>query len=229
MNKLQLKTYAKKIMFFMIGCFIIQIGVSFFIKSNTGVDSNTILLQGIANKLPVTVGQANMFIMGSVFVFMILFARNYINLGTFLALITAGPFLDLINKISVNLSFESIPYVICLIIVALSCVIIAIGFSILKSANLGVSPTDQLPFIICDKTGFQYKWVRITIDVLFVVIGFSLGGVLGLGTIVITFTVGPAIQYLLPIIGPRVEALIDATSTPTDESEAINSVETIIE
>lgn len=195
-------------MFFLVGCFIIQLGVAFFIKSNTGVDSFTIFMQGLANLLHITVGQSNILVMGLVFVGMLIFTREYIRLGTFLAVITAGPFLDFINNVLDNVGIDALPLIVRLLIVAVSCVVIAIGFSILKSAELSVAPTDQLPLIIVDKTKWQYKWVRITMDVIFIVVGFSLGGVLGLGTIITTLLIGPCIQYFLPIVEKKAEKII---------------------
>lgn len=208
MNKINFKNYFIRILFFLVGCFIIQLGVAFFIKSNTGVDSFTIFMQGLSNLLNITVGQANILVMGIVFVGMLIFTREYIRLGTFLAVITAGPFLDLINMSLNNLGIDSLPLVVRLLIVAVSCVVIAIGFSILKSAELSVAPTDQLPLIIVDKTNWQYKWVRIGLDITFIVIGFSLGGVLGLGTIITTLLIGPCIQYFLPIIEKKAAQVI---------------------
>ena len=208
MSKFNIKNYIVRIMFFLVGCFIIQLGVAVFIKSNTGVDSFTIFMQGLANLLHITVGQANILVMGIVFIGMLIFTREYIRLGTFLAVITAGPFLDLINNLLNNVGIDALPLIVRLLIVAISCVVIAIGFSILKSAELSVAPTDQLPLIIVDKTSWQYKWVRITMDVIFIVVGFSLGGVLGLGTIITTLLIGPCIQYFLPIIEKKAEKII---------------------
>lgn len=208
MKNFNYRVYSLKILCFIIGCFIIQLGVAFFIRSNTGVDSCTILMQGLSNLLHITVGQANILVMAIVFLGILLFAREYIRLGTFLAVVTAGPFLDLINNFLEGYGIESFPFVSRVLIVALSCVIIAIGFSILKSAELSVSPTDQLPLIIVDKTNWQYKWVRISIDVLFVIVGFTLGGTLGLGTIITTLLIGPCIQLFLPTIEKRVAMII---------------------
>lgn len=208
MSNFNIKNYIVRIMFFLVGCFIIQLGVAFFIKSNTGVDSFTIFMQGLANLLHITVGQSNILVMGIVFVGMLIFTREYIRLGTFLAVITAGPFLDFINNVLDNVGIDALPLIVRLLIVAVSCVVIAIGFSILKSAELSVAPTDQLPLIIVDKTKWQYKWVRITMDVIFIVVGFSLGGVLGLGTIITTLLIGPCIQYFLPIVEKKAEKII---------------------
>lgn len=193
-------TYIKKIICFLLGCFIIQIGVAFFINASTGGDSCVVFTQGISNTLHITVGMANTIFLCAALVILLLFARKRISIGTFLAAFGTGIFLDLSNFVIQKLSLESLPYVIRLFVVAGSCVIIAIGFSIQKTADLGVAPHDELPFLVSDITKIQYRWVRIGFDVTYVVIGYLLGGVFGLGTIVATLLLGPTIQFFLPII-----------------------------
>ncbi|RXD24659.1 membrane protein, partial [Acinetobacter baumannii] len=63
------------------------------------------------------------------------------------------------------------------------------------------------PIIICDKLKWQYKWVRITFDVILVVLGFTLGGKLGLGTIIATLLIGPCIQFFLTPIETKITQL----------------------
>ena len=84
------------------------------------------------------------------------------------------------------------------VIVAVSCIIIAIGFSFLVSTELGVAPNDLVPLIIRDKTNFQYRWIRIGLDLSFLVVGYLLAGVVGLGTIIAVLFTGPAIQFFMP-------------------------------
>ena len=121
MSKFNIKNYIVRIMFFLVGCFIIQLGVAFFIKSNTGVDSFTIFMQGLANLLHITVGQANILVMGIVFIGMLIFTREYIRLGTFLAVITAGPFLDLINNLLNNVGIDALPLIVKTVIKLYEC------------------------------------------------------------------------------------------------------------
>ena len=103
-------------------------------------------------------------------------------------------------------------FIIRLLTVQVSCVIIAIGFSIQKTANLGVAPHDEIPFLIVEFTKVQYRWVRITLDVSYIVIGFLMGGVFGLGTIVATMCIGPSIQYFLPKVEKPIEKFINGNA-----------------
>lgn len=214
-------TYFKKIICFLLGCFIIQIGVAFFINANTGGDSCVVFAQGISNTLHITVGTANTIFLCTALVILLLFARNKIGLGTFLAAFGTGIFLDVSNMVIQKLSLESLPYVVRLFIVAGSCIIIAVGFSIQKTANLGVAPHDELPFLVSDATKIQYRWIRIGFDVTYVVIGYLLGGVLGLGTIVATLLLGPTIQFCLPKVQKTFIKFID-----DDNDDVVVSSET---
>ena len=201
-----MKLYIKKIFCFLLGCFIIQIGCAAFINANTGGDSCVVFIQGISKALNITVGSANYIFMFCALVLLLIFARNKISLGTFLATLAAGMFLDIANEAIQKLSIESMPFVVRILVVAISCVVISIGFSIQKTANLGVA------FVISESFKIQYRWIRICLDLTYVVAGYLLGGVFGLGTIVATLLLGPTIQFFLPIVERPVKKFL-GTST----------------
>lgn len=83
-------------------------------------------------------------------------------------------------------------------LVGLGCFIIAIGFSILSSTNVGMAPNDIIPFIIKDKIKLEYRWIRMGFDAIFLIIGYLLGGIVGLGTVISMLITGPFIQTCLP-------------------------------
>ena len=55
--------------------------------------------------------------------------------------------------------------------------------------------------VISEKLKKPFGIVRVIVDVCFAVTGFALGGVLGLGTVICAFLVGPAAQIFLPVSG----------------------------
>lgn len=207
-----MKLYIKKIFCFLLGCLIIQIGCAAVINANIGGDSCVVFIQGISKALNITVGSANYIFMFCALVLLSIFARNKISLGTFLATLAAGMFLDIANEAIQKLSIESMPFVVRILVVAISCVVISIGFSIQKTANLGVAPHDEIPFVISESFKIQYRWIRICLDLTYVVAGYLLGGVFGLGTIVATLLLGPTIQFFLPIVERPVKKFL-GTST----------------
>lgn len=206
----------KRLILFFVGMSIIQFGVALFLKTNIGSDTFTVFTQGLAETLDktslkdfsivkwiagsdkVTPGVANMIIYLALFVIIIFIEKKRINIGTLICVVGVGPIIDLGVKVVSYFPVESYNYFIRALLVVFGCLIIAIGFSVLSATNVGVAPNDIVPFIIQDKTKFQYRWIRIGLDGGYLIIGFLLGGKIGLGTIISMLAIGPFIQFCLP-------------------------------
>lgn len=215
MKKIDVKLLAKKLVLFLLGVWIIQAGVALFIKASIGSDPFTAFTQGLSSVLGLSVGAASTCITATLIVIIALVDWHYLNIGTILSTICAGPFINLMTKVFEPIPMDSfvigaIPYsnyFIKSIFLIIGCVIIAIGFSLLKSTNLGVSANDIVPLLISDKTKVSYGKVRICMDLTLLVVGFFLGGVIGIGTVIAALLQGPIIQYCMPVIDKLVAPL----------------------
>ena len=206
----------KRIVLFFLGMSIIQLGVALFLKTNIGSDPFTVFTQGLsmalnktgvkdfslvqmlAGKSEITPGIANMIILIVLFVIILFTEKSRIKIGTLICVVGVGPIIDLGVNIISYFPVDSYNYVIKMILLLAGCFIIAIGFSILSASNLGVAPNDIIPFIIQDKTKIEYRWIRISLDAIFLIGGFLLGGKVGIGTIIAMLSQGPFIQLCLP-------------------------------
>ncbi|HEY8890808.1 MAG TPA: hypothetical protein VIM70_11195 [Clostridium sp.] len=188
----------KRLILFFIGMSIIQIGVALFLKTNIGSDPFTLFTQGLAFSLKKTPGNANMIILFVLFCIILIVERKRIKIGTIICLVGVGPIIDLGVKAVSFFPIASLNIGIKLLLVIFGCVLIAIGFSILSASNLGVAPNDIIPFIVKDKTNLQYRWIRMALDISFVIMGFAFGGIFGIGTIISALLTGPCIQFFLP-------------------------------
>ena len=206
----------KRIILFFLGMSIIQLGVALFLKTNIGSDPFTVFTQGLsmalnktglkdfslvqmlAGKSEVTPGIANMIILMVLFLIILFTEKKRIKIGTLICVVGVGPIIDLGVNIISYFPVESYNYVIKMILLLAGCFIIAIGFSILSASNLGVAPNDIIPFIIQDKTKIEYRWIRTSLDAIFLIGGFLLGGKVGIGTIIAMLSQGPFIQLCLP-------------------------------
>lgn len=192
------KNLFKRIVLFCLGMAIIQLGVALSLVTNIGSDCFTVFTQGVSRVLNTTPGYANMAIL-FVYICIILFVdRKYIKIGTFICLIGVGPLIDFLISMCSILPIADANIIIKCIVIILANVIVAIGFSILSATNLGVAPNDIIAFLLRDKTKFQYKWIRMTIDFSYLIIGFMLGGIVGIGTIISALILGQVIQFFLP-------------------------------
>ncbi len=226
----------KRIILFFVGMSIIQFGVALFLKTNIGSDPFTVFTQGLAFALDktglrnfsvvkmisgtdqVTPGVANMIILIVLFAVILLVERSRIKIGTLICVVGVGPIIDLGVKVVSYFPVESYNYFIKALLVVFGCLIIAIGFAVLSATNVGVAPNDIVPFIIQDKTKVQYRWIRITLDAGFLIIGFILGGKVGIGTVIAMITTGPFIQFCLPYGEKFVSLLVNEKEVDVEDS-----------
>ena len=209
----------KRLFLFFIGMSITQIGVALFLKTNIGSDPFTLFNQGLAFLLKRTPGNANMIILFVLFCIILLVERTRIKIGAIICVVGVGPIIDLGVKAVSFFPIASLNIVVKILLVVFGCILIAIGFSILSATNLGVAPNDIIPFIIKDKTKLEYRWIRMALDVSFLIIGFTLGGIFGIGTIISALLTGPCIQFCLPYGEKFVNAIVKNQAEEVEEEE----------
>ena len=199
----KLSEATKRIIIFLIGMSIIQFGVALFLRMNIGSDPFTVFTQGLANTLNnlgvnATTGTANRIILIVLFSIILLLNKSHTKIGTMICVVGVGPIIDLgVSMVSI-LPVESYNYLLKMFLIALGCFIIAIGFSMLSATKVGVAPNDIIPFIIKERTNWEYRWIRILMDAVLLISGSILGGTVGVGTIIAMATTGPFIQLCLP-------------------------------
>ena len=229
----------KRLVMFFVGMSIIQFGVALFLKTSIGSDSFTVFTEGLATVLnktglkdlsivhmitgraEVTPGVANMIILIVLFIGILIVDRKRIKIGTLICVIGVGPIIDLGVKAVSYFPIESANIFVKMLLVLGGCFIIAVGFSIMSESDIGVAPNDIVPFIIKDKLNCQYGWVRIAFDATFLIVGFILGGKVGIGTIIAMLAIGPFIQFCLPYGKKFVGIVLNGKEKSNNESTVI--------
>lgn len=216
----------KRLTLFFIGMTIVQFGVALYLRTNIGSDPFTIFTQGLAltlNNVGVnaTTGTANRIILVILFAIIFLVQKKYIKIGTFICAIGIGPIIDMAVNVVSYFQIQNCSYAGKIALVVLGCFVIAIGFSILSSTNVGMAPNDIIPFIIKDKIKLEYRWIRMGFDATFLIAGYLLGGTVGLGTVIAMLITGPFIQTCLPY-GEKIVNFILAEESLSNGVEDIN-------
>ena len=229
----------KRLVMFFVGMSIIQFGVALFLKTSIGSDSFTVFTEGLATVLnktglkdlsivhmitgraEVTPGVANMIILIVLFIGILIVDRKRIKIGTLICVIGVGPIIDLGVKAVSYFPIESANIFVKMLLVLGGCFIIAVGFSIMSESDIGVAPNYIVPFIIKDKLNCQYRWVRIAFDATFLIVGFILGGKVGIGTIIAMLAIGPFIQFCLPYGKKFVGIVLNGKEKSNNESTVI--------
>lgn len=70
-------------------------------------------------------------------------------------------------------------------------------------AQLGPGPRDGLMTGLARRTGWSLRLVRTGIEVTVLAVGFVLGGIVGLGTVLYALAIGPLLQMFLPWVVVR--------------------------
>jgi uncharacterized membrane protein YczE len=95
-------------------------------------------------------------------------------------------------------------------------VVIAIGSGLYLSTDLGPGPRDGLMTGLHHRFGWSIRRARTAVEVTVLVLGWALGGTVGLGTLVFAFGIGPLVQITLGIfdredrVGRRRRARLEA-------------------
>jgi NifU-like protein involved in Fe-S cluster formation len=78
-----------------------------------------------------------------------------------------------------------------------------------KGLRSQVGTMYSIGFILSDQTHVQFRWCRITCDIIAVLIGFLCGAVVGVGTVITAFCMGPLIKYFGDIIQKKIPLQFD--------------------
>ena len=187
--------------YFIAGVAITAVGAAIFVLTATGTDPFGVLMQGTARLLGVSNGTAHMGLNATFLLLILCFARKYIHVGTFASLVVIGPMIDLSTFLLRGFIGEWQPLALRLAISAGGVVLIAFGLSGIINASVGVGANDLISIILSDRLHRQFRWVRIAVDASFVLIGWPLGGVVGIGTVFCVLLIGPVSQFFVPHTG----------------------------
>jgi len=75
-------------------------------------------------------------------------------------------------------------------------------------AGLGPGPRDGLMTGLVRRTGGSVRVVRTGIEVLVLIVGWLLGGTVGVGTVLYAIAIGPLVHLLLPLLTTRSRAAV---------------------
>ena len=196
----------RRILMSLAGVLICAVSVGIFKIAALGVDPFQSLMSGLDNWIPIPFGTLYMLVNLVLLTFSLVADRRNIGLATFINLFLLGYITQFSYELlQVWLPAPSMPVrVLCLIV---GIVILCFSSSLYMTANLGVSTYDAVAITLSGKWKLgQFQYVRICCDLVCVILGttiFLLSGgtlaqvptIVGIGTIVTAFFMGPLIQF----------------------------------
>ena len=196
---------AVRVVLLLIGLWIAHLGVTLFLQTNLGSDPFNVFVQGLFRAIPwpewagMTHGRVHLLVSLLIMVVLLVVDRSYVGIGTVLCMALGGPIIDVYTLWLAPFLNETLPLAVRVPMLAVGCIILAFGMTIVIRSQAGTGPNDLVAVVLSDKSGKPFGPVRIGVDLTFALVGFALGGVVGIGTIICAFLIGPAAQLFFPV------------------------------
>jgi len=193
------------------GLWLFGTGEALLVIADLGVGPWTVLAQGISTKAPIDIGVATFLISLTVLLVWIPL-RERPGLGTIANAIVIATALQVMSS--------AIPHpenpAVRIVVVIVGIGFVGIGSGLYLTTNLGPGPRDGMMTGIHYKTGWPVSAVRLGIEVTVLVIGWFLGGTVGIGTVLFALLIGPFVGYGLKGVGilAGAKATIESDSEP---------------
>lgn len=200
-----MKTTFVRVIILFVGLIIAHFGVSLFLLANLGSDPFNVMIQGLSRTVAdvitsplVTHGNTHMAVSILIIIGLLFVDRSYIKIGTLICMFCGGPIIDVFNMVLGSVITPDSAMAVRVISNVLGCVILALGMSVVIKSDAGTGPNDLVGVVISDKTKKKFSVIRMMVDACFLVCGWLLGGVVGIGTVICLFLVGPVAGFFLP-------------------------------
>ncbi|MDA8234338.1 MAG: hypothetical protein M0Z31_05900 [Clostridia bacterium] len=180
-----------------IGLFLYAVGIVMTINANLGLSPWDVFHQGLSNITGITMGQASILV-GFVLVIIDALLGERIGWGTLSNMLFIGLFIDffLINKLIPT--FQG--FIPSLIMMSAGMFIIGVGSCFYMGVGLGSGPRDGLMVVLTKRTGKSVGFIRNSIETGVLVMGYLLGGSVGIGTLFAALTLGSFVQLAFRIL-----------------------------
>ena len=188
MNKKKLKKY----IVFVLGSFIMGVGIGLCNFADLGVDPMSVLVLGTYQRLHVSFGTMNLLISLVQLVIAYLLDKKNVTIATLLAMIFVSVGIDAFGLLHLSQALSAFPLDYFWLLGGICIYCFGIAFSQLP--HCGYTSYDGVIFGLQKYTKFSYHAIRWGIDLTFLISGVLLRGTAGIGTLLILLLAGRLIE-----------------------------------
>ncbi|SDJ30931.1 Uncharacterized membrane protein YczE [Frankineae bacterium MT45] len=179
------------------------------VRSKLGLDPWDVFHQGISRRTHVSIGVVVIGVGALVLLLWIPLGQRP-GLGTVSNVLIVGTALNL----AVRLLPDPHPLALRLGYLAAGILLCGVATGLYIGAHFGAGPRDGLMTGISRRLGCSIRLARTCIEVTVLLIGWLLGGTVGLGTVAFALCIGPLSQFFLSIFAPPIPAPADPPVDP---------------
>ncbi|MFZ7102681.1 MAG: YczE/YyaS/YitT family protein [Peptococcaceae bacterium] len=187
----------KKLLMLIFGLFIFSMAIVLTIGSRLGASPWDVFHLGILNYSTLSLGQISQ-IAGLVIILLAVFLGESPGIATILNMYLVGVFIDLL----LNYRIIPVPHALWqqYFMNLLGIYFFGWGTYFYMQAGLGSGPRDSLMLGLIKKTGKPVWMIRTFLEAGVLLIGYLLGGLVGIGTVMVAGLVGFSIQHVFSIM-----------------------------
>lgn len=180
------------------GLLLFGVSMALLVRAQLGVIPWDVLHQGLSRQLGVSMGSVVIAVS-----LLLLLAwiplRERPGIGTISNALVIGLTLD--ATLEVLPPVDAVPLRVLLVLTGV--LLNAVATASYIGVHLGPGPRDGLMTGLVRRTGRSVRLVRTSIEAAVVLVGWLLGGTVGVGTVVYALAIGPLVQFLLPRLSVR--------------------------
>lgn len=174
-----------------VGLALFGVGIASMVRADLGLSPWDVLHQGVAGRTTLTIGMVSIITSGVVLLLWIPL-RERPGIGTLCNAVGIGLVVDL--TLWLMPPIDALPPRVALMLAGP--VLVAVGSGFYIGAGLGPGPRDGLMTGLA-RRGLAVGRVRGGIELTVLMLGWVLGGTVGVGTVVFTLGIGPLVQLFL--------------------------------
>ncbi|SDC64798.1 MULTISPECIES: YczE/YyaS/YitT family protein [unclassified Candidatus Frackibacter] len=187
----------KKWSIFVIGLFIVSIGIVLTIKADLGVSPWDVFHIGLTKYFDVlTVGRASQLTGLIVITLSYILGQIKPNIGTVINMLLVGFMIDFVMTVIPEPTILGYRY----IYLIAGTILFGLGAGIYISSHCGTGPRDSLMMALDRKLDINIQWVRSGMELAILILGYFLGGPVGIGTVCIAIGIGPVVGFSLDLM-----------------------------
>lgn len=188
-----MKTIGLRIIRLFIGLFLYATGIVMTINANLGLAPWDVFHQGLSKTLNITIGQASIGV-GLILIIYNSILKEKLGWATLGNMLFIGIFVDLLMINHLIPVFEGFFWRLAMLLMGIFVIGVASVFYI--GAGFGTGPRDGLMVVLKKKTGKSIRFIRNSIEITALAIGYFLGGFVGLGTLITALSIGYIVQFV---------------------------------
>jgi len=196
MTSIIMKNIVFRVLSMLFGIFLYALGLALTMKANIGYGPWEVFHVGLANQTGLSYGIVTI-IAGIVIVVIVTLLGESLGFGTIASMVVTGLLVDLIFWIDVIPVMSNMALGITMMITGLF--VISIGTYFYIKSAFGVGPRDNLMVVLARKTKLPIGVCRVIVELAVTFIGWLLGGMIGVGTVLFGFGIGICVQITFAV------------------------------